>query len=79
VQLSAICWFDHFFSHFSRQTSLMARLDNLSAVSRAQDRRQGFPSFSTEDRAMVVETLITLQGTLDEVLNRAAKGGKIPA
>ena len=32
-----------------------------------------FPSFSTEDRAMVVETLTALKGTLVEALGRAAK------
>lgn len=38
-----------------------------------------FPAFSTEDRAMIVETLTALKGTLDEALDRAAKGGKILA
>src|SRR5665647_1484332 len=32
LQLLAICLLDNFFSHFNRRTSLMVRMDNLSAV-----------------------------------------------
>jgi hypothetical protein len=38
-----------------------------------------FPSFSTEDREMVMETLTSLKSTLDEALDRAAQGGKVVA
>jgi len=38
-----------------------------------------FPSFSTEDREMVTETLTSLKNTLDEALDRAAQGGKVLA
>ena len=38
-----------------------------------------FPSFSTEDREMVTETLNSLKNTLDEALDRAAHGGKVLA
>lgn len=38
-----------------------------------------FPSFSTEDRAMVTETLTSLNNTLDEALVRAAQVGKVLA
>lgn len=38
-----------------------------------------FPSFSTEDRERVVETLTALKDTLDEALDRAAQGGKVLA
>jgi hypothetical protein len=34
------------------------------------------PSFPTEDRAMVTETLTALKDTLDAALDQAAKGGK---
>ena len=38
-----------------------------------------FPSFSTEDREMVTETLNSLKNTLDEALTRAAQRSKILA
>lgn len=38
-----------------------------------------FPSFSTEDREMVTETLNSLKNTLDEALARAAKRSKVLA
>jgi hypothetical protein len=38
-----------------------------------------FPSFSTEDREIVTETLTSLKNTLDEALDQAAQGGKVLA
>jgi ParB family chromosome partitioning protein len=38
-----------------------------------------FPSFSTEDREMITETLTSLQNTLDEALVRAAQGSQMLA
>jgi len=35
LQLCAICLLENFFSHFSRKTSLMVRMDNLSAATSA--------------------------------------------
>jgi ParB family transcriptional regulator, chromosome partitioning protein len=59
-----------------RRTRAEALVNNLGTL----ERRIGdldFPSFSTEERAMVIETLASLKGTLDEALERAAKGGRI--
>jgi len=58
------------------------KAEGLVSTLGAVDRRIAdldFPSFSTEDRAMVVETLTALKDTLDEALNRAAQGGKVLA
>jgi len=52
------------------------KAEGLVSTLGAVDRRIAdldFPSFSTEDRAMVVETLTALKGTLVEALARAAK------
>jgi len=49
-------------------------IDSVGELKKVRKTRMNhFPSFSTEDRAMVVETLTALKGTLDEALRRAAK------
>jgi ParB family transcriptional regulator, chromosome partitioning protein len=61
-----------------RRTKAEALVNTLGAL----EQKIGdldFPSFSTDDRALVVETLTALKGTLDGALERAAKGGKVLA
>jgi ParB family transcriptional regulator, chromosome partitioning protein len=66
----------------SRTTHKRTRAEALVSTLGALDRRIAdldFPSFSTEDRQRVVETLTALKDTLDEALDRAAQGGKVLA